>query len=346
MPTLALACGFLKAVRVRAQKLCAGAFAALIFCAPLVALTARITAVVSAADSQPRVAVGGLGTIYGDNLAGGNFSAPGTPWPAKLGDTEVWICDSPVVAELCVFAGLTYAGPTQVNFFVPATVNATTNHAIVIRRNGEPGTSLSASAQSFPFQFDAAAPRIFFMGYDCFIDSRYPDANRNCGLSSTRPLPQSPARGAVTDLQGRVLTSSNPARVGQFYTIWMTGLGSIVNGVPSAAFRLLLTNAPLNASPAGLTQSYAITPSFIGPSAQFPGLYQVNFLLPTRVVDGSGATVDGRAGPQPPYACGDYNWEVQMEIQQTDGTSGVTMNANVVSVPIAVHNGDVPNCAK
>ena len=56
--------------------------------------------------------------------------------------------------------------------------------------------------------------------------------------------------------------------------------------------------------------------------------------------------MDGRGGPESPYACGEYNWEVQVEIQQTDGTLGVTTIANVVSLPIKVLIGDVPNCAK
>ena len=319
---------------------------ALLLGAPLFAQTPQITAIVSAADSQPRVAVGGLATMYGTNFANTGISAATTPWPSKLGDTEVLICEIPVALERCISAGLTYAGPTQLNFYVPPTISTAAPQGIVIRRNGMPDTSTGASAQAYSFRFEQAAPRIFFMGYDCFIDTRYADANRNCGLSFTRATPQSPTRGAVTDLQGRVLTSSNPARVGQFYTIWMTGLGAIVNGVPGAAFRLLLSNAPLNTTPGPQTLSVAIPTSFIGSSGQYPGLYQVNFLLPTRVVDGTGGSVDGRGGPEPAFACGDYNWELQMEIQQTDGTSGVTSNANFVSIPIAVHNGDISNCGK
>jgi uncharacterized protein (TIGR03437 family) len=321
-------------------------FTALLLAAPLAAQTPKITALVSAADSQPRIAVGGLGSIYGVNLAAGNSAAAGAPWPTKLGDTEVWICGSPIVVERCVFAGLTYASPTQINFYVPGTIDALETQSIIIRRHDMPESAAGATAQAYPFRFDQAAPRIFFMGYDCLIDGRYPDANRNCGLSYTRPPTQSSVRGAVTDIQGSLLTSSNPARVGQYYTLWMTGLGAFMNGVPGATFRLLLTNAPLNTSPRAQTISYAIAPSFIGSSAQFPGLYQVNFQLPTRVVDGTGATADGRGGTESPFSCGEYSWEVQIETQQTDGTLGVTTIANVVSLPIKVFIGDVPNCGK
>src|SRR5882724_2824014 len=81
---------------------------------------AQITGVGGAAGGA-WVAIGGLGTIYGTNLSSASVSATtSTPWPTKLGDTEVWICGSPTVfIDRCIPAGLTYAGPTQINFYAP-----------------------------------------------------------------------------------------------------------------------------------------------------------------------------------------------------------------------------------
>lgn len=70
-------------------------------------------------------------------------------------------------------------------------------------------------------------------------------------------------RGAVTDLQGNLLTEKNPARSGGTYTLWITG------------YNLTADQPVLSA------QNYpetVMTVLYAGPS-YIPGLQQINFKL-------------------------------------------------------------------
>ncbi len=77
-----------------------------------------------------------------------------------------------------------------------------------------------------PFQIGApTAPAIFSEGYDCFVDSRYQDAFKNCGLTWIHPATNAANRGAVLDQHWKLVDSSNPARLGDYVSIWISGLG-------------------------------------------------------------------------------------------------------------------------
>jgi hypothetical protein len=173
-------------------------------------------------------------------------------------------------------------------------------------------------------------PRVFFMGYDCFVDARFPDPQQNCGLSFTKPSTASTARGAVTDQQGRVLSSSNPARIGQYYTIWMTGLGSFEAAKPKTPLTMSFDTVPVAPSIGTRIASTQVSakPSYVGQSPQFPGLYQVNFQLPADVANG------GSHGTY--FKCGDYTWEISLVLDQ-----GGTSRGEPTQIPVAVKNGEV-----
>jgi hypothetical protein len=85
----------------------------------------------------------------------------------------------------------------------------------------------------------------------------------------------------------------------------------------------------------GSTYMY-ITPSFVGPSPQFPGLFQINFQIDPRIV-----TSDPNWHGYPPaWPCGNYNWELGVDIQE-----GFSLNpyaAFIPTIPVAIRVGDVP----
>src|ERR1017187_9458848 len=66
----------------------------------------HLTAFVSAADSYPGVALGGLATIYGTGLSDAEHFLSALPYPTKLGPTDVSLC----VAHRVAGAGVTPGG--------------------------------------------------------------------------------------------------------------------------------------------------------------------------------------------------------------------------------------------
>lgn len=303
--------------------------------------TPHIAAVVSGADFKPGIALDGYATIFGSNLSDIVHQAVSTPYPTSLGPTQVAFClpgrITAIQAFECQYVQLVYAGPTQINFLVPAAFAqlpgfAPPNLAIVVSVNGivDDGASAGTNAgQNLGLQ--VPEPRIFFEGYDCFIDARFQDANKSCGLTLVQGPTYQAYRGAVTDQLGRLLTSSNPARFGQYYTIWMTGLGAFANGKPNPALSMALTNIPTYAAGGRLLPGDGFPeiayPSYIGASPVYPGLYQINFQLLAPL---------NSDGPPDAFPCGQYSWEFSISIIQGLGS------ANLVQIPILVKPGDVP----
>jgi hypothetical protein len=308
----------------------------------------KIAAVVSAADFQPGVTFSGYASVFGSGLSDGEYRAEGSPYPQKLGTTQVFLCYSaPIPASQaaniitllgCVPAPLVYASPSQINLVIHAAatlaqkpVGFDGRYIFIVSVGGMIDQDALAGT---PIRYDLALPkpRIFSMGTDCLIDSRFQNRSTLCGLTFN-PLSGNRAdRGAITDAQGRVLTSSNPAKLGLSYSIWLTGMGTFQNGKPAVPPTMLITNIPVYGY-AGDTWT-TVTPEYVGASGQFPGLYQMNFTLPLAIATGH------PSGYPPRFPCGDYNWEVSIDLSQ--GSSFITNHANLVQIPIALKSGEVP----
>jgi uncharacterized protein (TIGR03437 family) len=300
----------------------------------------KITSVASSADFKSGIAPESLATIFGTGLAIRAASATNRAYPNKLADTEVFVCDAPFQSvDLCVAAGLLYVGPTQINFQVPATGHPSDSAPAGVYTNGtrhlvvRVAGALDQQAEAkLPFTTTVApaAPAIFFMGTDCLIDPEYPlpshvQRDTNCGLSS-KPNDSSRAdRGAITDQKGNLLSSSNPARLGQYYTIWMTGLGMFEKGAPTVQFTMALTDIPMFGYPNTYEQ---ITPTYVGASG-FPGVYQVNFQLPMNIASGAGWDYGIR------WPCGDYRWELSVDTQSR------VAHSPSVQIPVLIRKDDV-----
>jgi uncharacterized protein (TIGR03437 family) len=316
------------------------AFAIALLLTAAAAAQPKITSVASSADFKSGIAPEGLATIFGTGLANGGTAAPNTTYPKKLADAEVFVCDAPFQnVDLCVAAGLLYAGQNQINFQVPASGHPSditpagvytngTRHIVV--RVGGILDQQAAARLPFTTTVLPAAPAIFFMGTDCLIDPNYPvpshvQRDTYCGLSSKPNNSNRADRGAITDQKGNVLTSANPARLGKYYTIWMTGLGIFEKDTPAVQFTMALNDIPMF----GYQNSYEqIYPSYIGPSG-FPGVYQVNFQLPMNIASGAGWDYGIR------WPCGDYRWELSIDTQSK------LAHSPPVQIPLLIKKGDV-----
>jgi uncharacterized protein (TIGR03437 family) len=288
----------------------------------------KIGAVVNSATFGYDVALsaGGLASIFGLNLALGETHVQALPLPKKLGETEVLICKSAKPDDSCSPAGLIYAGPGQVNFLIPETT--TGNLFIAVRVSGQLDSDAAASKSNavgiMPYH-----PGIFFMGHDCLIDARFKDHDVNCGLTQLKTTALQADRGAVTDQKGALVTSSNRARLGEYYSLWLTGLGKFTNGKPPGDLTMLITNIPVYGYPGDTYET--LTPDYVGSSPDFPGLYQINIKLPKNIAEGY------PQGYPPMFPCGDYNWEISIDL--SEGRPG--RQANLIQIPISVKRGDV-----
>lgn len=109
----------------------------------------------------------------------------------------------------------------------------------------------------------------------------------------------------------------------------VTGMGTFTNGKAPSAPTLVVSNIPVYGY-SGDTW-YPINVDY-AQSPQYPGLYQINFQVPASI-----ATSDPNwHGYPPPFPCGNYNWEVSLDLSQG------YIHANLVQIPIVVKVGDVP----
>jgi uncharacterized protein (TIGR03437 family) len=282
-----------------------------------------ILAVVSSADFQAGIAFEGLASIFGTGLSDSAYGAASVPLPIELGQTQVRYC-APLSAvwDDCVPMELLYVGRDQINFRVSYGTRDESQTiyegALVVRRIA------TLSDETRRQALEPVAPRIFQMGFDCNYDPAQADPSP-CRLLSQRSSKQQSVRGALTDPSGALITSSNPARMGTVYSLWLTGLGRIANGQTPAAVQMLLGGIPVYGSSSAT--SLGVNPSFVGYSPQFAGLYQINFALPQNLMGGPGGALL--------HPCGDYRLELTLSLNEGP------QSANPVQIPVLVRNGDV-----
>jgi hypothetical protein len=306
--------------------------------------TPTITSIVSGGSYNPgMLASGGLGTILGSGLSGATYSAPGLPWPTTLGNTTVQVCYD---GESCVPAQLTYAAASQINFLIPTFLVSGHNGCFIGSgiTDGQCSATVTVSVEtssSDPRTINVAqfAPDMFIEGYDCWIDPTYPSPAlpraTECGLNFT-PAPSNTiqaVRAAITDESGAILYSGNPAKLGGYYTIWLTGVVySQASQHAGLGVSISLSDVPECCDPS-ITTNENIPPSYVG-LTQFPGLYQINFQLPLDL------TVRETAfGPN--FPCNvTYEWEIGVQVTQAAQLS--YQQTFYTSIPVVVYPGDLP----
>jgi uncharacterized protein (TIGR03437 family) len=91
--------------------------------------------------------------------------------------------------------------------------------------------------------------------------------------------------GAILHAEYTLVNAAKPAKVGETVLIFLTGLGPVTPAVPDGAPPNILTDtaAPINVYFGGVPSK----PTYKGLSPQYPGLYQINVVVPAGVPSGS-----------------------------------------------------------
>ena len=113
----------------------------------------------------------------------------------------------------------------------------------------------------------------------------------------------SPALGAITHVDGSLVSATSPAAANEVVVVYATGLGPVggamVTGNPASSTSL----QPTTPQPATATLgNVPATVSFSGLTPGFTGLYQVNLQIPANAPAGSLLTINIGGQAAPPVA--------------------------------------------
>jgi uncharacterized protein (TIGR03437 family) len=180
-------------------------------------------------------------SLFGSNLSF-NTATGAIPYPVLLGGCQVWVSNTA--------APLLYVSSSQINFLIPGELIGGTV-SVQVERQGVIGPSVSLTLVD-------SAPAPFIAAQNLALAE---DWNQNYAL----------------------LNSTNAAYPGDTVVLYLTGLGhTLPNPDPGTA----LPSAATIANPSALSillNGTAIDPALVlyaGSTPNFPGLYQINFMLP------------------------------------------------------------------
>jgi uncharacterized protein (TIGR03437 family) len=212
-------------------------------------------------SSVPVVSPGGAVAIFGNQLADPSVQQPPPgPLPTSLGHTQVKLGDAPLP--------LFFTSNGQLNAQVPFNLPVNSQQQLVVQY----GNTLSVPA---PVSVSAAQPAIYTQNQ------------------------QGTGQGAIINgVTGILADSNNPVHAGDVISIFCTGLGPVSPPVPEGVAPpttpLSNTTTPVTATIGGQTATVA----FAGLAPGFPGLYQVNVVIPSGVAPGDNVPVVLTEGSQ------------------------------------------------
>lgn len=201
------------------------------------------------------IAPGSYVAIYGSNLAGGGDPAAAQlPLPTNLNDAQVLLNNAPIP--------LIYAGGTQINALIPEGLSPGNSYSLVVLVAGK------GRSAPFPVMITPLQPGIYTAD--------------GSGQGA----------GVVTNAStGALVTSDHPAHVGDYLTVYCTGLGPLqasdgqtppADGDAAPVSPLFQTVAPITATINGVNAPVL----FAGLTPTLAGLYQVNLQVPAGVASG------------------------------------------------------------
>ena len=219
--------------------------------------------VTDGAGFSARISGGGIGSIFGTNLAADTTFAPSVPLPATLGGATVTMSG--------IAVPLFFVSPGQINFQVPWQLLSSPTASLTVTTAG--GTSPSIMVSLSP-----AAPGIFTI-------NAANSASQGAIQIANTAIFAAPA-GAIP---GAV---SRPATTGDILTIYCSGLGAVTNTPASGSAAgsgssLSNVQAQVSVTIGGRSAPFL----FAGLSPGYVGLFQVNVQLPTGVTPGSAVPV-------------------------------------------------------
>lgn len=212
---------------------------------------ASTASVVSAANSSSGVAPRSIVTVYGVNLAGHTAKADiAPPLPVTLGGSAVMLS----VGGSSSAAPLFYVSPSQISFQVPL-LNGAPTQTLTITQGVQ---STSVQVQIVPY-----APAIFTTNSQGTGQASVLIANT---ASIAAPVGAFP--------------NSRPAKVGEYISIFCTGLGDVANRPTLGAASPSNPLATTLVNPTVTIGGVPATLQFSGLAPGFVGLYQVNVQVP------------------------------------------------------------------
>ena len=196
--------------------------------------------IVDAAQFQAVVAPGGIGSIFGAELADDILIAEDLPLPFELGGARVRVDGWE--------APLFFVSLRQINFQVPFEVTSPGEVNVVVTRNGEDSPIEPATIAEF-------APAVFL------------------NPSTGEPIIQRHPDEAL-------ITAANPAKPGDVLIIFVTGIGGVSNPPATGAATADSPLARARVTPAVTVGGEAAKVLFAGLTPRFTGLGQINIQLP------------------------------------------------------------------
>jgi uncharacterized protein (TIGR03437 family) len=224
------------------------------------AATGSLT-VLSAAAGVATLAPGSLASSYGSDLYTGQPVSPGLPWPTSSGGTKVTIVDSSGAST----AGLlTYVSAGQVNFEIPDSV--ATGAATVTVTSGD-GTTTTGQVT-----LTTLAPSLFTLNA-ANLAAAYATCVSSSG-AQTSETPFQVVNGALT---------AQTLNLGACSETVLELYGTGLDKATAAGVQVTIGGA-------------ASTVLYAGPGGGFPGLDQINVLIPQSLVGAGNVKVVLSAG--------------------------------------------------
>ena len=201
-----------------------------------------------------------IGSLYGKNLAGALASAGAPPLPLSMQGVTMTINGN--------FVPLFFVSPTQINFQVPSIFSSTVSSVTLTIVQGTQSTTIPVVVKPF-------APSLFTTN------------TQGTGQAATTI-----AGTSTVAAPAGVVGASRPAKVGEFISIYCTGLGAVTNS-PGAGNPAL--SSPLSRTQSQPTVTIGDVPAanvqFSGMAPGFAGLYQINVQVPDGVAVGSAVPI-------------------------------------------------------
>ena len=198
------------------------------------------------------VSPGSIAAIFGTNLTDGRTCLPSSNCFPTFGDSgllNTTLAGTQVTIN-GIAAPMFYASPVQLGVQIPWEVAGPTA-TLQVFVGGQPGPSQA-------FQVAAPSPGIFTQTQD------------------------GKGAGAITHVDGSIVTSANPATAGELVIIYATGLGPIT---PSIATGGLPTIPSTTVTPVSVTfGGVPATPDYAGVAGCCVGLNQINVRVPSGIV--------------------------------------------------------------
>ncbi len=231
--------------------------------------------VVNASGYQTTLAPGTVFTIFGKTLGPAALTTASAPnYPATLGGTTISL--TPVEGGFAIQPRLVYSSATQLAGLVPSIV-APGTYAVRVTYNGQ--TSAPQNVSIVARSFGIATANNAGTG-----PAQATIGNLNNGISLVRSAFGTTSFGGYTWVL-------SPAHPNDTLVLWGTGGGADLANDAGNTSGDQTTAGQFQVIVAGRT----IVPAYAGTSQGYPGLWQVNFTLPSDIATGCGVSVQVRA---------------------------------------------------